>query len=113
MKKEVEDWLIFAERDITVVERIVEEPHLTGIATFHCQQAIEKYFKAYDYPLQKTHDLLKLYATLKKHADLELDEDVLAIISQVYLDSRYPGDLGLLPDGLPVCWAGQGFFGTS
>ena len=105
MKKEVEDWLIFAERDIGVAEIIVEEEHLTGITAFHCQQAIEKYLKAFlinnGYPLEKTHDLLKLYTQIKQQVALELDENALAMISQIYLESRYPGDFGLLPDGLP------------
>ena len=113
MKKEVEDWLVFAERDIATAELIVEEEHLTGIAAFHCQQAIEKCFKAFlinnGYPLEKTHDLLKLYAQIRKQVELELDEDVLAIIGRVYLKSRYPGDIGLLPDGLPSVELAQVF----
>ena len=113
MKKEVEDWLIFAERDIAAAELVIENQHLTGIAAFHCQQAIEKCLKAYlinnDFPLLRTHDLLKLYAQIRKQVDLELNEDTLVMISQVYLDSRYPGDIGLLPDGLPSVDLAQGF----
>jgi len=46
MKKLVEAWLGFAEKDILTVLEIIQNPNLTNIATFHCQQAIEKYFKA-------------------------------------------------------------------
>jgi hypothetical protein len=34
--------------------------------------------------------------------DLGIDEKKLIIISEVYIESRYPGDLGLLPDGMPT-----------
>ncbi|MDR1466773.1 MAG: HEPN domain-containing protein [Treponema sp.] len=37
----------FAEKDLLTVSEIIERPELTNIVTFHCQQAIEKYFKAY------------------------------------------------------------------
>ncbi|MDR1148527.1 MAG: hypothetical protein LBK66_07840 [Spirochaetaceae bacterium] len=33
---------------------------------------------------------------------LTLYEKKLIIISDVYIESRYPGDLGLLPDGMPT-----------
>jgi HEPN domain-containing protein len=61
------------------------EECLTNIVAFHCQQAIEKYFKAYilehDKPLLKIHDLLKLYGMIKQIKDLEIDEDLLSIIN--------------------------------
>jgi HEPN domain-containing protein len=47
MKKQVEEWLRFAEKDILTVSEIIEIPELTNIAAFHCQQAIEKNFKAF------------------------------------------------------------------
>ncbi|MDR0497031.1 MAG: HEPN domain-containing protein, partial [Treponema sp.] len=47
MKKQVEAWIKFAEKDILTVSEIIENSNLTNIVTFHCQQAIEKYFKAF------------------------------------------------------------------
>jgi HEPN domain-containing protein len=106
MKKQVEDWIRFAEKDIIAASEIIENPNLTNIVTFHCQQAIEKYFKAFiienDRPLLKIHNLPNLYGTIKDIKDLEIDEDLLAIINKVYLDDRYPGELVLLTDGLPT-----------
>ena len=34
--------------------------------------------------------------------NLNIDEKKLMVINEVYLDSRYPGDIGLLPDGIPT-----------
>jgi HEPN domain-containing protein len=62
MKKLVEDWLLVAEQDIRTASIIIKEDHLTNIVAFHCQQAIEKYFKAFmlehDKPIIKTHNLI-------------------------------------------------------
>jgi HEPN domain-containing protein len=106
MKKQVEDWIKFAEKDIIAAEKIIENSDLANIVVFHCQQAIEKYFKAFimenEKPLLKIHNLPKLYGTIKEVKDLEIDEDLLALVNKVYLDDRYPGELGLLPDGLPT-----------
>jgi HEPN domain-containing protein len=52
--------------------------------------------------LLKIHNLPTLYGTIKNIKNLDIDEDLLAIVNKVYLDDRYPGELGLLPDGLPT-----------
>jgi HEPN domain-containing protein len=105
MKKLVNDWVFLAKKDIKNALLIIAEEDLTNIVAFHCQQAIEKYFKAYilenDKPLLKIHDLPKLYGTIKEVKDLEIDEDLLSIINETYIEDRYPGELGLLPDGMP------------
>ena len=107
MKKPVEDWLFYAENDLKTAKILIKEDNpLTSIIAFHCQQAIEKYFKAYilnnNLPLIKTHDLIKLNDMIKEIKDLGIDETKLIVIKQVYSESRYPGDLGLLPDVLPT-----------
>jgi HEPN domain-containing protein len=104
MKKQVEDWILLAEKDLYAAELMIRDDYpLMNIVAFHCQQTIEKYIKAYflekEIPLIKTHDLIKLNAKIK---DLELDESKLMIINEVYIESRYPGDLGLIPDGIPT-----------
>jgi hypothetical protein len=38
----------------------------------------------------------------KEIKDLGIDEKKLIIINEVYIESRYPGDLGLLSDGMPT-----------
>jgi HEPN domain-containing protein len=105
MKKLVNDWIILAEKDIKTAAKIIDDLDLTNVVAFHCQQAIEKYFKAlileYDKPLLKIHDLPKLYGTIKAIKNLEIDEDILSEINEVYIEDRYPGELGLLPDGMP------------
>jgi HEPN domain-containing protein len=56
MKKLVNDWITLAEKDIKAATIIIDDSDLTNVVAFHCQQAIEKYFKAlileYDKPLR-------------------------------------------------------------
>jgi HEPN domain-containing protein len=107
MKKQVEDWVLMADKDLYAAKIIIKDDYpLTNIVAFHCQQAIEKYLKAYliekNIPLIKTHDLIKLNGMIKETKDLGIDENKLIRINEVYIESRYPGEFGLLPDGMPT-----------
>jgi len=107
MKKLVEDWIQFVENDLCAAEGILKYyQHLTNIIAFHCQQATEKYMKAFlienNIPLVKTHDLIRLNGLIIKIKELGIDENKLMILNKIYVDSRYPGGLGMLPDGEPT-----------
>ena len=107
MKRQVEDWIILADKDLHAAEIIFKEDYpLTNIVAFHCQQTIEKYLKAFliekEIPLIKTHDLIRLNGMIKETIDIGIDENKLMIINEVYLESRYPGELGLLSEGMPT-----------
>jgi HEPN domain-containing protein len=107
MKKQVEDWMLLADKDLSAAEIILKDEYLlTNIVAFHCQQAIEKYLKAYliekNVPLVKTHDLIKLNDMINEIKNVGIDEEKLIIINEVYIESRYPGEIGLMPDGIPT-----------
>jgi len=107
MKKQVEDWIALAGKDLHAAEIIIkDDSSLANIAAFHCQQAIEKYLKAFiiekGIPLIKTHDLIRLNGMINEVEHLGIDEKKLIVLNEVYIDSRYPGDLGLMPDGIPT-----------
>jgi len=107
MKKQVEDWILLADKDLNAAELIIKENYsLTNIVAFHCQQSIEKYLKAFiieeGLSLVKTHDLIKLNGMINEIKDLGINENKLMILNEVYIDSRYPGELGLIPNGMPT-----------
>ena len=115
MKKPVDDWIFFAESDLAAVERLITDKNpLTNIIAFHCQQAIEKYLKAYlvenGIPIIKTHDLIKLNDMVNKVKDLNIDNKKLLLVKQVYSETRYPGDIGLLPNNFPSVQEVQEYF---
>ncbi len=49
----------------------------------------------------KTHDLIALKNTISYVYSESIDDDLLSLLNKLYIDSRYPSDLGLLPDGKP------------
>lgn len=103
MKNNTKGWVFFAENDMKMIESAVNEPRLTGQVVFHSQQAIEKYLKSYlvenNVNFPKTHDLPKLYELVKKIKDFNIDEIMLEQISNIYSATRYPSNIGFLPDG--------------
>ena len=46
------------------------------------------------------------------HVDdmIKLEEDTLAKLNQIYIDSRYPASLGFLPEGPPDAEDAKGFY---
>ena len=103
MKDDTKSWEFFAENGIISARKLLDIPRLTGEVAFHCQQSIEKYFKAFLFKhnkqIPKIHDLLKLYGEVKKIQDWNLDEEKLIIIKELYTESRYPGDELVKQDG--------------
>jgi HEPN domain-containing protein len=106
MKNQVKDWMLLADKDLYAAEILLESEYpLTNIVAFHCQQAIEKYLKAFliekEISILKTHDLIRLNGMTKEIQDLGIDEKKLMIINEIYIESRYPGEFGLMSDGMP------------
>ncbi len=118
MKKQVELWLHHAKVDLLSAKKLLEDENLTQSVAFHCHQAVEKSFKALleneDKRFTKTHDLQNLYGLIQKeNIQLEIDEDALTQINDVYIDSRYPGDTGLIPNGIPSLKKANEFYDLS
>jgi HEPN domain-containing protein len=94
----IENWLKKADNDLKVVEHelsLPEEEVVKDVACFHCQQAVEKYLKAYlifhkvEFP--RTHNieyLLEQAANIDDDfSDIDVDE-----LSDFGVDIRYPDD---------------------
>lgn len=112
MKQTTEEWLLAAEDDLLSAKKLADSERLTNIVAFHCQQCLEKGLKALIEEKSgisiKSHDLLRL----KDMTKLSLSDNeviIMATINEVYIDSRYPGDLGLMPKGKPTISEVEGF----
>lgn len=105
MKFLTREWLNAAELDLKSAIQLLQDESLTSVVTFHCQQSIEKAFKAVlvenNNEPQRIHDLLRLYKLVLEFIDPFDDILLLKSINAAYIDSRYPGEMGLLPDGMP------------
>ena len=98
------EWLLSASDDLRVIDHLIEDHNLTHMIAFHAQQAAEKSLKALlelsgaDVP--KSHSLLRLLS-LCGNAAPDVDEDLIRSLDSLYIESRYPSDLGLMPEGKP------------
>ena len=105
MKHSVLSWLKASEEDLVVVESLLKNNLATGAASFHAQQAIEKSLKAileeYTKRIPKIHDLDKLFYEAREYIDLEFDEFTINKLNTLYIEARYPGAFGFLPNGKP------------
>ncbi len=98
MKEEVVlRWLKKAGNDLkTVKHLLILEDAPTDVIAFHCQQAVEKYFKAYltlvDVRVTKTHDLEPILALcIDKDTKFErLDKDRIYELTFYAVEIRYP-----------------------
>jgi HEPN domain-containing protein len=97
-------WLSKGEKDFALARHLVEEraPYWEAIG-FHCQQAVEKYLKAFltwhgiEFP--KTHNLGEL-RLLAAGLDATLMDDLRDVteLNPYGVETRYPGDM---PEMLP------------
>ncbi len=114
MKKLTEEWLRAAKDDLDVIEKILGEAHLSHIVAFHAQQGIEKSFKAvyeeHGIESRKIHNLVTLYGGIEDLFGWEMDLALLKTLDSLYIEARYPGELGLLPGGRPTLADAEKFF---
>ena len=107
------EWIKAAYNDIVLLEEIKNNKHLTSILAFHSQQAIEKSLKALlveqKVNIPKIHSLNKLFNECKNKIDLT-NNQIVNKLDKLYIDSRYPGDMGLLPYGKPTLEDAKEFY---
>ncbi len=97
----IKQWLFKANEDLLVVNKLTEfEIVATTTVCFHCQQAVEKFLKAFlianGVDIKKTHNIEYL---LSECSDIDKDFDKIdpKELSDFGVDARYPGDM-YIPD---------------
>lgn len=117
MKTITVEWLKAAESDLLLIGEILHNEVLTHLAAFHAEQAIEKCLKAiceeYD-EVPKIHNLKTLLKNVK-NLGFFIDVDIKTIeqLDMLYIDSRYPGEFGFLPNGKPTVETVKEFYDTA
>ena len=106
MKKQVEEWLNFSKIDLLSAKKLLEDEDLTQSAAFHVQQSIEKSLKAIienlDLRVPRIHDLEKLLGIIiENNINFKSNVEMISLINDIYIETRYPGDQGLMPNGIP------------
>jgi len=99
------EWLKASKIDLDSIEYIIKAEHLTTVVAFHAQQSVEKALKAllisYGIQIPRIHSLNRLFKLVEKDFRLESFE-IIDMLDDLYIESRYPGDMGLLPYGQPT-----------
>ena len=94
----VKEWIHKAERDLFTAHLTIDnKPEYTDIICYHCQQAVEKYLKAYlvhlDTPFERKHDLDYLIDLIVEN-DKEIEQfyDIVETLSGYAVEIRYHDD---------------------
>jgi len=81
MKQTTNDWFTAAEDDLLAAKTLKSDFRLTNLAAFHCQQCLEKSFKAVieenEKPAIKSHDLFRLQFA----ANIQLSENEINLLA--------------------------------
>ena len=106
------EWLKAAKSDLDNMSYILKVENLTHIIAFHAQQAVEKSLKAYiesqNNKVPKIHKIQTLIDMTK--LDFDKYDDLIQLLDSLYIESRYPGDMGLLPHGKPTLEDAKEFY---
>lgn len=106
MKAITREWLDRAGEDLSAAKLLLTQSELTNVVAFHSQQTVEKTLKALleesDLSPVRTHSLTRLYGLVESYMVTAVDQDMLDRLDAVYMESRYPGEMGLLPHGKPT-----------
>ena len=106
------EWLKASLSDLMNIEAIIDNDFLTHIVAFHAQQAVEKSLKAMieykNQKIPKVHSLRKLITLVDDK--IEYDLELIKLLDSLYIESRYPTDLGLLPYGKPTIEDSKEFY---
>lgn len=106
------EWLKAANDDLILLSEIQHNAHITHLIAFHSQQAIEKSLKSLlEYNnryVPKVHKLQSLIDVTP--LPFSVDEDLIQLLDSLYIESRYPGDMGLLPYGKPTLEDAKKFY---
>ncbi|MBW1649738.1 MAG: HEPN domain-containing protein [Deltaproteobacteria bacterium] len=77
------------------------------------EKSIKAILEEKEEKVPRIHDIITLREKIEKYIKLDIDSDIFDQLNELYIDSRYPADLGLLPDGKPSKKTADIFFKTS
>jgi len=112
---QTKEWLKAAYADLRSMFYIINDDFLTHIVAFHSQQAIEKTLKAIiidnEERIPRVHKLQNLINRVE--LDFTFNDETIEILDELYIDSRYPTDVGLLPYGKPTLEDAKKFYAVA
>lgn len=108
------EWLKASIMDLNLIKEIINNKNLTTMTAFHSQQSIEKTLKAileyHNQCVPKIHQIKKLFKLTEQYINIDVKIEIVLKIDTLYIESRYPGDMGLLPYGKPTIEDSEEFY---
>jgi HEPN domain-containing protein len=108
-------WLKAAYDDLILLNEIIDNEQITNLIAFHAQQTVEKSLKALlefeDKETPKIHKIQTLIDRIETKFDY--DDAMIQVLDELYIEARYPGDMGLLPSGKPSLEDAKEFYNFS
>lgn len=97
----IAQWIGKADKDLAIAEADVTRPERAEYVAFNCQQAAEKYLKAYiianNLKFRYTHDLVELLRIcLKNDPSFSKLSTFVEELTPFYIESRYPEFVGVI-----------------
>jgi HEPN domain-containing protein len=95
---EIKQWITKGDHDLgTAKITYMHIPEYLDTVTFHCQQAVEKYLKAYlifqSTPYRFSHDLIYLLDLItQKDSDFDVYYDIVSELQGYAIEIRYPNE---------------------
>ncbi|MFW6311164.1 MAG: HEPN domain-containing protein [Nanoarchaeota archaeon] len=92
----IKEWIYEANNDLGLAEFVIDnDGKYYDLVCFHCQQAAEKYLKAYIIYLrlhyEKVHDLKYLLNVIEKRREVpDKLKEYAELLNEYTIDSRYP-----------------------
>ena len=109
MREKTRSWFEHARLDLAAAIYLVGDGRFGNIVAYHCQQCAEKSLKALleekSAAIPRSHSIIHLLQPVHEHYPAftpGIDELELAVLDDIYTDSRYPGSKGMLPTGVPT-----------
>src|SRR3989344_7884064 len=99
--KVVKQWLAKADKDLSIAQDDIQNPNRAEYVVFNCQQAAEKYLKAYiianNLEFKYIHDLVEILRICQgKDKDFAKLRRYVEELTPFYIESRYPEFPGMI-----------------
>lgn len=88
-------WLDRAKKDLVIAQEDIKDPQRSEYVAFNCQQAAEKYLKAFiiknELKFKATHDLVNLLEIcIEKDSEFTKLREFAEELTPFYIETRYP-----------------------
>jgi HEPN domain-containing protein len=110
MKQSTREWLNAAGDDLITIEKLLDNKHSSLPFTKAIEKSLKAIIEENGIVFIKTHNLQTLFLKIEEVIPFSVNELILSELDRLYVDARYPGDSGLMPNGKPTLKEAEIYF---